>query len=259
MQAPDAEEEITTLAACGPLKTWSVIVTVLGDFCRARDERIGGRELHALLGRIGLTAPTVRVALHRLKRDGWLESAKSGRDAAYRLSAMGWRETQTVRDRIYAREARRDGVAHMVLAPPHLAAPDFAALLPREAVHVGPRSAILCDLPKSLPPELWVTRLSDGKPPLWVAEMVADADLRRDYATLTESVSDILRAPAPQSALDRSALRLLTLHHWRRLRLRHGDLPDILLGEGWEGARARRAVMTALDRFPRPAPGALAG
>ncbi len=257
MQAPDSEEEIARLAACGPLKTWSVIVTVLGDFCRARDDRIGGRELHALVGRVGLTAPTVRVALHRLKRDGWLESEKSGRDAAYRLSAMGWRETQAVRDRIYAREPRHDGVAHMVLAPPQLAAPDFAALLPREAVHVTPRSAILCDPPKSLPPDLWVTRLSDGMPPGWVVDLVADAELRRDYAALTNGVSAVLMAPVPQAPLDLGALRLLTLHHWRRLRLRHGDLPDILLGEDWEGAQARRAVMAALDRFPRPAPGAL--
>ena len=57
---------------------------------------------------------------------------------------------------------------------------------------------------------------------------------------------------------DATALRLLTLHHWRRLRLRHGDLPDLLLGEGWEGAAARRAVMAVLNRFPRPAPGDLA-
>lgn len=258
MQASDTERKIHQLAECGPLKAWSVIVSVLGDFCVARHDSISGRDLNALIERIGLTAPTMRVALHRLKRDGWIQTEKKGRDAAYRLSAMGWRETQAVRDRIYATGQPPSGPARMILAPPSVTSADFAAALPKTAAHIAPRTAILAGAARGLPPDYWLTPLSPGDTPDWVADAVATPELRQDYTRLSEAVMDVLTASPPQDALSLSAIRVLTLHHWRRLRLRHDDLPDILLGEDWEGARARHIVMTALDRFPRPAPGDLA-
>ncbi|MCZ7676095.1 MAG: hypothetical protein M5U35_09785 [Roseovarius sp.] len=257
MQTPDTQSEIDRLAACGPLRTWSVIVTVLGDFCRSRDQRVGGRELQAVLGRIGLTPASTRVALHRLRRDGWIESERRGRDAAYRLSAMGWRETEAARGRIYATAPPVGTVVHLVLAPPHMAAPDFAAVLPPEAVQIAPRTALLAGAAKTPASGFWTARLEAGAAPRWLAEAVAGPDLREGYARLIEAANAALDAPVPADAVARAALRVLILHHWRRLRLRHGDLPDSLLGEDWEGARARRAVMSALTRFEHPAPGEL--
>lgn len=258
MQTPETERKIQRLADCGPLKAWSVIVSVLGDFCLARHDSISGRDLNALIERIGLTAPTMRVALHRLKRDGWIQTEKSGRDAAYRLSAMGWRETQAVRDRIYATGQPPSGRAQMILGPPNVTAAEFNAALPEAAAALAPRTAILADKAAGLPAGYWLIPLSPGTAPGWVADAVAAPELRQDYARLTEAVTDVLRTAPPQDSLSLSALRILTLHHWRRLRLRHDDLPDILLGDDWEGARARHVVMTALDRFPRPSPGDLA-
>ncbi|MGR3383568.1 PaaX family transcriptional regulator C-terminal domain-containing protein [Roseovarius indicus] len=258
MQASETERKIQRLADCGPLKAWSVIVSVLGDFCVARHDSISGRDLNALIERIGLTAPTMRVALHRLKRDGWIQTEKKGRDAAYRLSAMGWRETQAVRDRIYAAGQPSTGPAQMILAPPSVTAADFTAVLPKTAAHVAPRTAILAGTAKGLPSDYWVTPLNPGRAPAWVADAIAAPELRQDYDRLSEAVAAILTSTQPQNTLSLSAIRVLTLHHWRRLRLRHDDLPDILLGDDWEGARARHIVMTALDRFPRPAPGDLA-
>ncbi len=257
MQATDTQSEIDRLAACGPLRTWSVIVTVLGDFCTTREQRIGGRELQAVLGRIGLTPASARVALHRLKRDGWIESKRHGRDAAYRLSEMGWTETEAVRGRIYAKAPPARGAVYLLLAPPQVAAPDFAALLPEGAVQIAPRTGLVAGAPGALAPGLWAAALEPGAVPPWLAEAAADPDLRAGYARLAAAVEAALGAPVPTDAADRGALRVLVLHHWRRLRLRHGDLQDRLLGEGWEGARARRAVMPALARFERPALGGL--
>jgi len=254
MQASETQPEIDRLAACGALRTWSVIVTVLGDFCRDRDDRVSGRALQAVLGRIGLSAASARVALHRLRRDGWIESEKRGRDAAYRLSAMGWRETEAARGRIYD-SGPAVGSARLVVSPPTTAAPEFAALLPPEAVQIAPRCALLASVPGDLAPDLWVTGIA-GEVPGWVAEAVAGADLRADYARLADAVTAVLNASV--SPGDEAAARVLALHHWRRLRLRHSDLPDIVLGEAWEGARARRAVMAALARFARPDPDTLA-
>ena len=57
-----------------------------------------------------------------------------------------------------------------------------------------------------------------GARSLVVADAVAAPELRRDYARLTEAVTDILTATPPQDSLSLSAVRVLTLHHWRRPR-----------------------------------------
>lgn len=258
MQAFGAEEKIEQLIACGPLKAWSVIVTILGDLCQSRRDRITGRDLNALASRMGLTPPAVRVALHRLKRDGWIDTQRRGRDAAYRLSPMGWAETQTVRDRIYAAGPASGRQVHLLLVPPHLAVTEIVAALPEGAVMATPRSALLAGPLPPLPEGVWAAAIAEGPPPGWVSDAVAGAELRTGYARLADAAAGLAALPPQTGMADATALRLLTLHHWRRLRLRHGDLPDLLLGEDWEGAAARREVMAVLDRFPRPAPGDLA-
>lgn len=260
MQAPVSHAKFEGLIACGPLRAWSVVVTILGDLCRAPDDRISGRALNALTGHMGLSAATVRVALHRLKRDGWIESERRGRDAAYRLSRMGRAETDAVRDRIYAHQPTTAGQRrlHLLVAPPDLPAAGVAAALPAGAVLVAPRTALLADTPRHLPPGFLAATVDPGAAPGWLADAVLTEGLRQDYAALARAVSASLAGPPPADATEAAALRLLALHHWRRLRLRHGDLPDMLLGEAWEGAAARRAVMAALDRFPRPQPADLA-
>jgi len=253
MQTPGTQREIDRLAACGPLRTWSVIVTVLGDFCRDRNDSISGRALQGVLGRIGLTPASTRVALHRLKRDGWIESERNGRDAAYRLSEMGWVETEAARGRIYTPDPPAKGAVRLLMTPPHMAAPDFATVLPEGAVQISPRTALLTAPAPTLSPAIWQAELTPGTVPQWLADTIVGADLRKDYARLADTTDAALGLAVPADAVARGALRVVILHHWRRLRLRHGDLPDNLLGEDWEGARARRAVMAALARFPRPA------
>jgi len=258
MQAPDVQEKIDRLVACGPLKAWSVLVTILGDLCQSRADWIGGRDLNALAGRMGLSPATTRVALHRLKRDGWIESRRQGRDAAYRLSDMGWAETQAVRDRIYADTPAAQGPVQVLFAPPHLSAAEIAAALPAGAAPITPRSALFGGPVPPLPEGFWASTVAGGAPPGWVVDAVAAPRLRAEYARLCDAVTALRDAPPPAGPAEAATLRLLILHHWRRLRLRHGDLPDLLLSEDWEGATARRAVMAALSRLPRPALGELA-
>jgi len=253
MQASDLQQKIDNLTACSPLKAWSVIVTILGDLCQGRSDRIAGRDLNALTARMGLTPATLRVALHRLKRDGWTESERRGRDAAYRLSSMGWKETQTVRDRIYGAGPAQDAQLHLLIAPPHLTSAEITTALPGDAMMVAPRTAVLAGALPVLPDGMWISRIDAAGPPQWLCDIIAPPELRNDYACLAAAASGLLSSPAPADIADATALRLLTLHHWRRLRLRHGDLPDILLGDTWEGATARRVVMRVLERFARPA------
>jgi len=245
------------LRDCGPLKAWSVVVTVLGDLCTAREDRISGRLLRALAGRMGLSPQAVRVAVHRLRGDGWIESDRAGRESLYRLSAEGWRETQAVRPVIYPGADPARDTPWILVAPATMAAADFTARLPAAAVALGPRTALLAAPPREMPAEVFLARAQPDHIPGWVADQLAGTALRAEYSVLRDRAVRVTAGPLPDDLLDATVLRLLVLHHWRRLRLRHGPLPDMLLGDNWEGAEARRAVAHALHTFPRRTPDAL--
>lgn len=234
------------LAECGPLKTWSVIVTILGDLLD-EGERIDGRLLRALTGPMGISDEALRVALHRLRRDGWIDTERRGREAAHGMSARGRAETEAVRSTIYARHAPPTGPLTLAVLPPEASVPGIASVLvlsPRSVIVAGP-------LPAGVD-EALTAPVETGRLPGWIADMAAPPPLRAAYGALAEAATSALAAPPPEALTDRAVLRLSVFHQWRRLRLRHGPLPDALLPPDWEGARARDAVMRTLDRFPRP-------
>jgi len=49
------------------------------------------------------------------------------------------------------------------------------------------------------------------------------------------------------------ALRVLVVHHWRRLLLRHEDLAMEFFPAGWHGEDCRALVVKLLDRLEKPA------
>jgi phenylacetic acid degradation operon negative regulatory protein len=253
MQGIATKEKIELLSECGPLKVWSVVVTILGDLCTAPHDRVGGKLLTALACRMGVTGQAVRVAVHRLRADGWVETERAGRESLYGLSQRGWAETQAVRPVIYAGKAPPAGRPWLLVAPPQRAAADFAARLPATAVALGPRTALLDAPPDPADPDVLLAQARPEQIPDWVGDLLAGAELRTEYARLADRARRVTANPAPANLLDATVLRLLVLHHWRRLRLRHGALPDMLLQSGWEGAQAREAVAHAREVFPRPA------
>ncbi|CUH68740.1 phenylacetic acid degradation operon negative regulatory protein PaaX [Thalassovita gelatinovora] len=245
------QDNLDRLHGCGPLKVWSVIVTILGDFSETRDAQISGRVLGLLVGRMGITNQALRVALHRLRRDGWIEAKKEGRTSNYFLTAQGWSMTQAVRPIIYTDDIDRSQTVRLAVAPPQMSVPEIAETLPKDAVTLSGRTAILVGQSDNLDPDWLITDFADWDLPNWTVTAICPDDLRADYVLLAHNVR-ALNLPHPSDLLDRAVLRLLTLHHWRRLRLRHGPLPDLLLPPDWAGATARRAVLEILTTLPRP-------
>lgn len=236
------------LLDCGPLKVWSVAVTLLGDACTSPSEQIRTRGIDRMLAPLGITNQALRVALHRLKRDGWVEAEKHGRSASYRLSAQGWSSTEAVRARIYRFE-RPDQPVWMGLAPPDLSGAEMEDALPEDALRLSPRTALIAGPADGL--EDWVRTPFSGPVPDWLQDTLVPAELHGEYTTLAAACPDIATAQTLPPA-DQSVLRLLILHHWRRLRLRHGALPDLLLGDDWAGARAAQRIAPLLATLPRP-------
>lgn len=259
--APDAL--LAPLLNCGPIKVWSVVVTLLGDSCRTPQDQLSGRDMDRMLAPLGINNQALRVALHRLKRDGLVEAQKQGRTSTYRLSATGWQMTEAVRPRIYQSpdsEAPLDTPIWIAIAPPDLTSQQVEAALPDHALRLSPKSAMIAGALPDLHGGLhnWlITPHAPEETPDWVRKALSNPQLIAGYDTLRSALMTACPSVADAQALPQDsqhALRLLALHHWRRLRLRHGALQDILLGDHWPGAMARRQVHDLLDALPRAEP-----
>ena len=195
---------------------------------------------------MGISGQAVRVAIHRLRRDGW-------------ITDLAWRQTEAVRAIIYSPEPADDATPTLIIGSPNRPAAEFAAALPDGALVIGPRMALTDSAPGDDEGDLVQLPFAPQAVPGWLREFVVGDDLREGYAALAACVARVGAGPVPPDRLDATVIRLLTLHHWRRLRLRHAHLPDALLNDNWEGARARRAVMAVLARYPRPEIAVLSG
>ncbi|MHA6264801.1 hypothetical protein ACXYMO_16510 [Arenibacterium sp. CAU 1754] len=207
---------ITALHGQGRLRVWSLVITVFGDLIQHRGGRVSTARLGQLLGRVGVEQGTLRTALSRLGRDGWVTSERQGRTSLYRLSKQGIERFAPATTLIYA--------------PPRTAPVTEWAM----SVHLGANGAQTVDLR-----------------PAGDTAQVSDACVTGTLSTLSDAFRDAQFAPAHRDALsalrddlailnglnldadmpplDIAAARLLLIHRWRRIVLRFPDvLPDLM-------------------------------
>ncbi|MFT4960601.1 MAG: phenylacetic acid degradation operon negative regulatory protein [Paracoccaceae bacterium] len=223
---------INALHSEGRLRVWSLVITAFGDLVQTRGGAISTARLGQLLGRVGVEPGTLRTALSRLGRDGWVESERKGRTSIYRLSAQGLARFAPATTRIYGqpRTGRVD------------------------------KWAISLTLTATGAPEVTI-RAAD--------EAQADVDCRvvGDLASLSATYRASLMSPAHRSALaalsadikavkrdltaplDAAAARLLLIHRWRRIVLRFPELPVELMPLDSPLADPRGAVADAYGRI----------
>ncbi|KAA0920339.1 hypothetical protein FLO80_04305 [Aquicoccus porphyridii] len=256
----DPPPAMSALLECGTLKTWSVIVTILGDLAGAPEAHVPGPVLSALTERMGLRGQAMRVALHRLRRDGWITSSRDGRASRYMLTGHGLALTLSVSDQVYGAAPPAPQGWRIVLAPSGEA---MTALDHPDAILIAPRVALLPEGTgpngaEDVPAPLLAWDVAPGAVPGWLGETLAPPDITHAYARLTRALALAAEVPLPPSPLDRAALRVLALHQWRRLVLRHGPGPEALMGAQWPGAKARSGLTRVMQIIPRPDPCALA-
>lgn len=234
---------ISALHAEGRLRVWSLVITIFGDSVQYRGGRISNVRLQALLGRIGVEPGTIRTALSRLGRDGWVTSERVGRNSFYQLTAQGQAHFPDATSRIYA-APQATPVTHWTLAV--------------ETVQNG--------LPVA--PGV-VLRPADPE-----ADATADCAVTGDLSVLSASMRDKLLSTTHRSALaalladidalpdtpltplDAAAARTLLIHRWRRIVLRHPEPPAALLPPEFqdrdpraEVAKAYAALFTAAETW----------
>ena len=253
----DISQAIDILLQTGDLRVWSVIATIFGDLARDPGDTIDGPTLSALTGRLKIRPEAMRVALFRLRRDGWIESQRAGRTSRYSLSETGYRETTAARSRIY-RWRNDDADCRILIAGPSsladrcetdagLRAAGYRAL--QNGVYVGP------DQPDAAPPGWFSSSVQSAGVPDWLRQHLAPEQLGTAYAELAAALARLDLVPGPgrvASLLDIAALRVLIVHDWRRLLLRTADVPDGFFPPGWSGHDCRARVADLLTRLTRP-------
>lgn len=253
---------IATLTRGGPHRVWSLIVTVFGDLAQGEGQDIAGPTLSRILAPMGVKAEAQRVALHRLRKDDWIDSRRDGRFSRHFLTAKGRAASAAAARRIYAAEPSSSPERwHLALAGPEpdQALSDLAktgaaiAVDGRMLLGPGRAPAAAYGLKDAL--VLEADALSD--PPEWLQAAFCPPDLVAAYGDLAaqlaelDSLTETWPAPGPDP-LETAALRVLIVHDWRRLVLRRPDLPPNFFPAAAPIAACRAHVARLLARFPRP-------
>ena len=248
-------EAVDILTGGENLRVWSFVVTLFGDLARGPRDRLTGAALTAMTGLVAIKPASMRVALHRLRKDGWIDSIKEGRSSQYFLTDKGRAETLQATRRIYARQSAAPTQWFLVIAPEGSTMPARAGDGPLIPVLPGVQLGL------GAAPELagfLCLKGSDTPPPDWLKRALISEDLTRQYQSFEERLDRIARALPPGLAdLERAVLRGLIVHGWRRLILRHPELPETFTGPDCRIAPTRRKVQALLERLPKPTLSAL--
>ncbi len=251
-----------TLAA-DPPRAPSLIVTVWGDALVPHGGSVWLAGLIRLMAAFGINERLVRTSIYRLARDGWLDSAPTGRESRYRLTPEGVRRFEQAYRRIYAPPIPGwDGEWELVLAPPERLDPDIRARLreelgwegfgafgpgvwgrPAHGASAVPRIAAALGIADRVTAFRARDDAALGGHPLaacgeeaWNLGTLA-AGYRRFLARFG-SVAESFRGaprPDPQQAF---VVRTLLIHAFRRVLLRDPQLPPELLPLDWPGGAA---------------------
>jgi phenylacetic acid degradation operon negative regulatory protein len=243
-----------------------LVFDLFGDYLRYRS---GGtvrlRSLVALMDCFDVPESTVRVVAARMRKEGWLESRREGRETVYALTDASWRLLDEGRARIFGRAPGPwDGQWHMVI----YSVPESDRALREQlrkklswlgfgllsaSVWISPHDRIgevresFADQP-SVRIDVLHAR-SEG------AAIDRDMAARSwDLAALDKEYGELLDRYRPRLARyragelrGRDALveRMRLIHDYRMFPFRDPDLPPELLPEGWVGRVAHDVFLEA--------------
>lgn len=255
------------------MKPRSLVFDIFGDHLRYRGGRAQLRHLVAMMEPFGIPETTARVALARMRREGWLSSRREGRSTVYALTEQAWSLLDEGRDRIFDRARDPwDGTWSMVI----YSVPESERAL-REQLRrrlswfgFGPLSASVWISPHDRLDAVATTlggasgaRIDTFRSAS--AGRTADRDvaarawdleaLDRDYRDLLTTYAARLPAYRDGAVTGARALveRLQLIGDYRTFPFRDPDLPPELLPEQWSGRRAHEVFLEAHGLLRAPA------
>ncbi|WP_170474059.1 PaaX family transcriptional regulator C-terminal domain-containing protein [Ruegeria arenilitoris] len=237
-------------------RVWSIIVSLFGDLAQEPGSQISGGALTRIIEPIGVKPEAIRVALHRLRKDGWIKSDRIGRVSRHFLTDFGRTQSIAVSPRIYAQNPKPISHWHLLIAEEGSGTPLLEDMMLSH--EYTPISRTVALGPGPVPERtdgLLAFEVTARSVPEWVQQSLCSTDLRSSCRELMVSAQRTARArpaawrPTPTES---ATLRLLLVHRWRRVVLRQPDLPPEFFPPDWAGAECRRAVFQLLEGLPRP-------
>ncbi|MCI2399263.1 PaaX family transcriptional regulator C-terminal domain-containing protein [Aliiroseovarius subalbicans] len=256
MDRPQATTRAIAALSGGDLRVWSLIVTILGDMARAPGAEVSGATLGALTDAVDIKPEALRVALHRLRKDGWISSRRVGRGSLHILTESGRAQANEAAARIYDFDTHQPTGWHVMVAQPMTQAGRNrldAELRGLGHIVIAP-GAYLGQGPAPDRPDLLLLEGNALQVPTWLSAAVMPPRLLQDYVSFEQAlkvVDQALEADKPDP-LTCAVLRLLIVHGWRRLVLRHPALPDAFFPPTWRGPACRRMLRDLLERLGQP-------
>lgn len=252
------QSAIRILAGSDAPRVWSLIVTVFGDLAQKQGDAISGPMLGDILSPVGVRPEAMRVALHRLRNEGWIETSKRGREALHRLSTTGLDQSSAASGRIYAPAQEAVHEWHVLCYPSVLSSDEhsrtgrfekggYVAIAPRVYLANGPLARRDVD---ALALEGNISDVPD-----WLSQSLAPRPLISAFKDLSAAIQlmdiqgEIVDGLTPCQI---ATLRALVVHRWRKLVLKLPNVPDLLFGAEFAGTICREHVMQALQQLPRP-------
>ncbi|WP_030434163.1 PaaX family transcriptional regulator [Actinoplanes subtropicus] len=255
------------------MKARSLVFDLFGDYLRYRGGEVRLRTLTTLMESFDVPEATVRVVATRLRKEGWLEARRDGRETVYALTDQAWKLLDEGRTRIFARATGPwDGQWRMVV----YSVPETERAL-REQLRkrltwlgFGPLASGVWLSPHDRAGEV---RASFADRPAVRIDtfnarsegLAADRDMAArawDLATLDKDYAELLRRYEPRLAgyragepTGRRALveRIGLIHDYRLFPFRDPDLPPELLPDGWSGRAAHEMFLQVHGLLRAPA------
>ena len=263
MQQLTSNEWIEQALSAEPLRSKSLVMTVMGDAIAPHGGAVWLGSLIELLAPLGVTDRLVRTSVFRLVQEGWLNASREGRRSRYAFEPRSLPRFLRADRRIYAPPGLHwDGRWTLVLAPngsidgdlrtavrKELEWEGFAMLGPGMLAHPGADAEGLLDALQRTGAAgrvfvLSAAELPDvGSRPLgelvgegW--DLTAVARSYVDFIARFTPLLELLRAGPALTPTDAFAVRSLLIHAYRRLQLHDPMLPLELLPDPWPGSDA---------------------
>ena len=258
MSKPDLSSPdgfISALSDLGPMRVWSVIITIFGDLVRPRGGVVSAAALNAIGARLGIRPEAMRVALFRLVKDGWIERRKEGRNSFYVLTQNGSRKFLPATQRIYAHSPALRGPWTLVSFDSAPQA-DVTQKLEEDGFFAISSQIYLGSVGSGLEPDTALIMAGEVRIfPAWAKAKLGPDELAAEFRKLNHRLQQLEQgwALARASALDAVCLRVLMIHQWRRLLLRHPDVPLEMMPDGWPGEDCRNCVLRLHAQLSQPA------
>lgn len=244
----------------------ALVFDLFGEYFQQTGGAVRLGALSELMGVFGVEPTTVRVAMTRLRKDGWLNSVKSGREVTYVLNERSMRLLEDGRMRIFEREGGewdRCWTQALVIEAP---VPDYARRKRIERAlswwGFGNYGGSAWFSPHDREKKVREMLAGDEQQIQFLRSHSADESSDRFIAERCWDLSDLdgeyhefIAAYRPRLAGYRRGLpgpdalveSIELIHRYRRYPFRDPDLPGPLLPPGWRGRTAHEVFQECHD------------